>query len=160
MTGIERAQLVVLIIFGINTVLLLGLFILKAAHRRSMVHRERLRVEYVALLSRHITYEHCTDPIDASMVQDSAFLDALIDVRDAVVGPEAQTLRDIAGQHGVLERQAAFLRARHPLGRRLRAAVALAEIGDESVAGLLMEHLTDREPEIRIQCARGLGRMQ
>lgn len=160
MTGIERAQLVVLIIFGINTVLLLGLFILKAAHRRSMVHRERLRVEYVALLSRHITYEHCTDPIDASMVQDSAFLDALIDVRDAVVGPEAQTLRDIAGQHGVLERQAAFLRARHPLGRRLRAAVALAEIGDESVAGLLMEHLTDLEPEIRIQCARGLGRMQ
>jgi HEAT repeat protein len=37
--------------------------------------------------------------------------------------------------------------------------VALAELGDDSAAGPLTEHLADREPEIRIQAARGLGRM-
>jgi HEAT repeat protein len=33
-------------------------------------------------------------------------------------------------------------------------------MGDESSAQVLIEHLDDREPEIRIQCARGLGRIQ
>jgi HEAT repeat protein len=32
-------------------------------------------------------------------------------------------------------------------------------MGDESSAPILIEFLNDREPEIRIQCARGLGRM-
>jgi HEAT repeat protein len=54
----------------------------------------------------------------------------------------------------------ARLRSRFPLGRRLRAAVSLAEIGDESTARVLVEHLSDREPEIRIQCARGLVRIK
>lgn len=42
----------------------------------------------------------------------------------------------------------------------MRAAVALAEIGDETSAAVLMECLDDREPEIRIQAARGLGRIR
>jgi HEAT repeat protein len=54
----------------------------------------------------------------------------------------------------------AKLRSRFPLGQRLRAAVSLAEIGDDSTARVLIHHLADREPEIRLQCARGLGRMR
>jgi HEAT repeat protein len=114
----------------------------------------------VALLSRHIAFANCTDPITSEMAEDPAFLDALIDVRNAVAGPELTTLRDIVQRHGVVEHQIRKLRSVFPLGRRFRAAVALAEIGDETSAEVLMDHLADREPEIRIQSARGLGRIR
>lgn len=160
MTGIERAQLAVLTIFAINALLLIGLIVLKTVHRRRMESHDRRRIGHVGLLSRHLAYEHCTDPITRTTAEDPAFLDALIDVRNAVVGPEISTLRGIIDRFGVVEHQSARLRSRFSLGRRLRAAVALAEIGDESSAPVLMEHLNDHEPEIRIQCARGLGRMR
>jgi HEAT repeat protein len=83
----------------------------------------------------------------------------LIDIRPAVDGPAEETLLDIIDRHGVMKDQTRRLESPFPLGRRLRAAVALAEIGDESAAATLAAHLADREPEIRIQAARGLGRM-
>ena len=61
---------------------------------------------------------------------------------------------------GMARHQEMRLRRRRPIGHRLRAAVALAEMGEESTAPLLIEYLEDPEPEIRIQCARGLGRMK
>lgn len=160
MTGIELAQYSTLIVFGVNTVLLGILIALKVIHRRRMHSHDLRRQSYVALLSHHVAFENCTDPITPEMAEDPAFLDALIDVRNAVSGPELATLRQIVSRHGVVARQVARLRSPFPLGRRLRAAVALAEIGDESSAPVLMEHLGDREPEIRIQAARGLGRIQ
>ncbi len=160
MTGIEIAQYSVLIVFVVNALLLGSLITLKFAHRRRMERHDQRRATYVALLSRHVAFEHCTDPITPEMADDPAFLDALIDVRNAVAGPELATLRDIVRKHSVLQRQVDRLRSPFPLGRRLRAAVALAEIGDESVVPAIMEHLHDREPEIRIQCARGLGRIK
>jgi len=84
----------------------------------------------------------------------------VIDLRNIVSGTEIETLAGIVDRVGLRKRQVARLRRRFPLGRRLRAAVSLAEIGDESTAAVLIEHLDDREREVRIQCARGLGRMQ
>jgi HEAT repeat protein len=100
-----------------------------------------------------------TEYIDPKVVNDGAFLDAVIDLRNTMAGPEIETLAGIIDRYGLVKQQAARLRSRYPLGRRLRAAVALAEMGDESSAPVLIEFLDDREPEVRIQCARGLGRM-
>lgn len=160
MTGIELAQFSVLIIFGVNTGLLGTLIALKVIHRRRMRKHDRRRDAYVSLLSRHVAFEHCTDPITPDMAEDPAFLDALIDVRNAVAGPELATLKQIVKRHGVIAHQVSRLKSPFPLGRRLRAAVALAELGDETSAPVLMDHLDDREPEIRIQSARGLGRIR
>ena len=160
MRGIEIVKLVVLIVFSLNTILLAGLLVLKTVHRRGNTSGQKRRADYMALLSRHIAFDDCTDLITPAMAQDPAFLDALIDVRNALVGPEVQTLRGIVDRYGIVIRQTGRLKSRIPAGRRLRAAVALAELGDQSSAPLLMEHLADRDPEIRIQCARGLGRIR
>ena len=160
MTGIELVQIAVLIVFGVDAVALAALILLKAVHRRRMRLHDRRRQSHLALLSRHVAFAHCTDPITPEMAEDPAFLDALIDVRNAVDGPELATLREIVSRYGVVEHQVARIRTPFPLGRRLRAAVALAEIGDETSAPVLMECLDDREPEIRIQAARGLGRIR
>lgn len=160
MSGTDLIRLVVLVVFGINSLLFVGLLVLKATHRwRARRHKQR-RSEYTRLISRHLTYAHCTDPITPAMSEDPAFLDALIDVRNAVVGPGLDSLHRIVLRYGVTRKQESRLRSPFPLGRRLRAAVALAEMGDEPTAEVLMEHLSDREPEIRIQAARGLGRMR
>ncbi len=160
MTGIQFVQIAVLVVFGVNTVALTALILLKAIHRRRMRLHDSRRQSYVGLLSRHLAFEHCTDQITPEMAEDPAFLDALIDVRNAVAGPELATLREIVSRHGVVQHQVSRLMSPFPLGRRLRAAVALAEIGDETAAPVLMESLEDREPEIRIQAARGLGRIR
>ena len=149
-----------LTIFSVNALLLTTLIVLKTVHRRRMDSNRRRREGYLGLLSRHLAYDNCTDPITASMAEDPAFLDALIDMRNAVTGDEISTLHRIVNQHGVIDRQVKRLDSRFPLGRRLRAAVSLAELSDESAADALMRHLDDRRPEIRIQCARGLGRIR
>lgn len=160
MRGIEIAKLAVLAVFSLNTILLAGLLALKAIHRRGDTGRRQRRADHMALLSRHIAFDDCTDAITPEMAEDPAFLDALIDVRSALEGPEVQTLRGIVNRYGIATRQSRRLKSRFPAGRRLRAAVALAELGDESSAPILMEHLADRDPEVRIQCARGLGRIR
>lgn len=153
-------RLAVLVIFSVNAVLVVGLVLLKSVHRRRMHTHDARRERYVRLLSRHLSYEHCTDPITEQMAEDPAFLDALIDMRNAITGDEVATLRQIVNRHGLIERQVKRLDSGLLLGRRLRSAVALAEIGDETAAEALMRHLDDREPEIRIQSARGLGRIR
>lgn len=153
-------RLAVLVIFSVNAVLVVGLVLLKSAHRHRMHNHDARRQRYIGLLSRHLSYENCTDPITEQMAEDPAFLDALIDMRNAIAGDEVATLRQIVNRHGLIERQVKRLDSGLLLGRRLRAAVALAEIGDETAADALMRHLDDREPEIRIQCARGLGRIK
>jgi HEAT repeat protein len=160
MTGVERARIAVLIIFSVDALMVIGLIALKTIHRRLAQSHERRRSGYVALISRHIAYENCTDPITRETAEDPAFVDALIDVRNAVVGPEAEIVHQIVDRYGVAKRLSRHLRSDFWLGRRLRAAVALAEIGDESSAETLTAFLDDPEPEIRIQAARGLGRMR
>lgn len=160
MTSDLLLQVAVLAIFTINALLLVALVVLKSVHRRRTGAHDARRKEYLGLLSRHLAYEDCTEEITEEMAEDSAFLDALIDMRNAVSGDEVSTLRRIVNRHGVIERQIRHLDSSLLLGRRLRAAVALAEVGDETSAESLMAHLDDREPEIRIQCARGLGRIR
>lgn len=160
MAATEILQMATLVVFTVNAVLLTVLVTLKTWHRRRMAEHDTRRQGYTVLLSRHLAFERCTDPITTEMAEDPAFLDALIDLRTALSGDETTTLRSIVRRHGVIERQVARLESSFPLGRRLRAAVALAEIGDETSAPVLMRHLEDREPEIRIQCARGLGRLR
>ena len=156
----DRLSLVaVLIVFAIALVLLLGLIVLKAAHRRRDKHRERRRQEYITLLSRHLTFEHHTEPITEKMASDEAFIDAIIDLRTTVAGPGADKLAEIANRHGIIERRTARLRQRFPLGRRLRSAVALAEMGNSASFDVLVEHLNDREDEIKVQSIRGLSRI-
>ena len=143
----------------IDIALLLTIIGLKAVHRHRAVNHARRREEYIGVLSRHLAYDDHTDPITPEMARDPAFLDAVIDVRNTVAGPEIRKLSMISGRLGLVEIQSARLRAKFPVGRRLRAAVSLAEIGDETSAPVLIEHLHDKEPEIRIQAARGLGRI-
>ena len=156
----QTPLIAVLIIFTVAALLLTVLLVLKTVNRRRMASHRKRREAYLHLLSRHLAYENCTDPITASMAEDPAFFDALIDMRNAVTGDGISTLHRIVNQHGVIDRQIKRLDSRFPLGRRLRAAVSLAELGDESAADALMHHLDDPTPEIRIQCARGLGRIQ
>ena len=160
MTAIEVTQLAALIIFATNTFLVAGLIALKTVNRTRRTRGKQRKTRYMELVSRHLAYENCTDPITPKMASDPVFIDALIDVRNALAGHEAEMLRGIVDRHGVTDRQVARLRSSFPLGRRLRAAVVLAELGDESALDALLEHLGDREPEIRIQAARGLGRMR
>lgn len=153
-------QVAVLVIFSINAILLMALVLLKVVHRRRTTDHNRRRKAYLGLLSRHLSVEGNSEPITESIAEDPAFLDALIDMRNAVAGDDVATLRRIVNHHGIVERQMLYLDSSWLLGRRLRAAVALAELGDETSADTLMRHLDDREPEIRIQCARGLGRIR
>lgn len=159
MISLHAAFFAVVAVFSLDLVLLLGLVGFKTVHRRRVANHDRRRAAYVALLSRHLAFEYHTDPITEEMATDEAFLDAVIDLRSTVAGPEVEKLALIANRYGLVERQTARLRSRFPLGRRLRAAVSLAEMGNESSAQVLIEYLDDREPEIRIQSARGLGRM-
>jgi HEAT repeat protein len=160
MDGTTIGLIAVGVVFGVDLVLLLGLVSLKAVHRRRMARHEARRAAYVVVLSRHLAFEHHTDPIGAKAGDDDAFIDAVIDLRNIVTGSEIETLAGIVDRVGLAKHQVARLEARFPLGRRLRAAVSLAEMGDESTAPVLISHLDDREAEVRIQCGRGLGRMQ
>jgi HEAT repeat protein len=160
MFSTQLAPVAVLVIFSIDVALLAALILLKPAHRRRMHSHNIRRQEYLGLLSRLISLEDYEEPITESMAEDQAFLDALIDMRNAITGDEVSTLRRIVNRHGVIEKQMKYLDKSWLLSRRLRAAVALAELGDEDSAETLMRHLDDREPEIRIQSARGLGRIQ
>lgn len=148
-----------LVVLAVDLALLLALVGLKTIHRRRMRrHRER-RDHYVQVLSRHLAYEHAVDPIPPEAADDEAFLDALIDLRNTVTGVEVDKLSGIADRYKLVERQATRLRSRFPLTRRLRAAVSLAELGNDSSAPIMMEHLDDPSVEIRIQAARGLARI-
>jgi HEAT repeat protein len=159
MNATQIAFLAVGIVFVVDAVLLFGLITLKAVHRRRMERHDQRRSAYLGVLSRRMAYPLHTDYIDPKVARDSAFLDAVIDLRNTMLGPEIDTLAGIIDRYGLVKHQTARLRSRFPLGRRLRAAVSLAEMGDESSAPVLIEFLNDREPEVRIQCARGLGRM-
>ena len=158
--SLNAAVIAVIVVFTAAIVMLIGLVALKAVHRRRARTRRERHVRYVALLSRHLSSDLPLDPIAASAVDDDAFLDAVIDIRNIVAGRDVDTLAGVVDRVGLARRQVKKLRSRFPLGRRLRAAVALAELGDESTARVLLHHLEDREPEIRLQCARGLGRMR
>lgn len=160
MLDIQIAEIGTLVIYLIDVVLLLLLVGLKTIHRRRVLHHDQRRQEYLRLLSRHVSYDDCTDPITPRVAEDPAFLDALIDVREVLSGHELSNLEGIVAEHGVGDRLVKHLSSRFPLGRRLRAAVALAEIGDISVAAAMTAHLSDREPDIRIECARGLARLR
>ena len=160
MDGTTIGLIAVGVVFSVDIILLLGLVSLKAVHRRRREAHDRRRAAYVAVLSRHLAFEHHTDPIGPNAGDDDAFLDAVIDLRNIVSGAEIETLAGIVDRVGLAKKQTARLKRRHPLGGRLRAAVSLAEMGEESTAPVLIEYLDDREPEVRIQCARGLGRMQ
>src|SRR5690606_25959677 len=66
----------------------------------------------------------------------------------------------LVARHGVVDELVSDLRRSFPKVKRLRAAMALAELADDEAVPVLLEHLDDREPEIRVQAARGLGRMK
>ena len=159
MSGIDLVQFAVLVIFAVNAFLLLTLIVTKEIHRRRTEAFVRRRAEYIALIGRLLADPEGAEPIDAKTAQDPAFLDALIDVRNTLTGEDVSTLAGVLDGSSVTEHQAALLRRRFPRGLRLQAATALAEIGDESSARMLTEHLDDPDPDVRIQCARGLGRM-
>jgi HEAT repeat protein len=152
--------IVVIVVFAAAATMLIGLVVLKAVHRRRARTRRVRHRYYVALISRHLASDVRLEPVDASAVDDDAFLDAVIDVRNVVAGRDVDTLAGLVDRVGLARHQVARLRSRFPLGRRLRASVALAEMGDDSTARVLLHHLSDREPEIRLQSARGLGRMR
>jgi HEAT repeat protein len=154
--AVRIALFVVLVCDALMVVILIGL---KTVHRARVRRHDRRREQYVQLLSRHLAFDHAVDPIPAQAGEDEAFLDAIIDLRNLVTGAEVRKLAVIANRYELIDRQSKRLRSRFPLSRRLRAAVSLAELGNEASAATLMSHLDDPEPEIRIQAARGLARI-
>lgn len=160
MTPIQAALIAVTVVFALGLILLLAVIVFKWIHRRRIQARTRRRGEYLRLISQHLADPTSTQPLTVYQAEDDAFIDAVIDVRTTVVGPAVDTLEGLVDSTGLISLQAERLRSRFPLGRRLRAVVSLAEIGDARAARVLMQHLSDREPEVRVQCARGLARMR
>lgn len=160
MNGIQVAVLAVTLAFSLGAILLVAIVVLKTVHRHRVTAHERRRARYLVMLSSHLAAPGSIPELSVKEAQDDAFIDAVIDIRNTVVGPSVDALDGIVDKSGLISRQAARLRSKFPLGRRLRAVVSLAEIGDSRAARLLMHHLSDREPEIRVQCARGLARMR
>lgn len=147
-------------IFALNALLLAVILVVKPLHRSRRQGHDRRRSTYISILARHLALPENKVDMGRRVADDQAFLDALIDLRSIVKGPEAETLGTIVDTFEISHTQARRLRGRHRGDRRLRAAVALAELADPSVAPVLMEHLSDPEQEVRIQCARGLARMR
>ncbi len=160
MTGLEILRLTVILIFASNAVLLTVLLTYKGLNRRRTLAHARRRSAYIAVLSQHLSASGEGVRLGKRVAEDEAFLDAVIDLRTVLVGQEASEITDLVDRYGISEQQAAKLDDSRNVGQRLRAAVALAELADESAAHVLLDHLTDKEPEIRIQCARGLARMR
>ncbi len=160
MSGIALLRAIVMIIFAINSLLLVAVLTAKISHRRRQKAHDRRRSTYITVLARHLAIpDHHVD-MGRKVADDQAFLDALIDMRSIVAGPEADALGNIVDTFDIGVRQTEILQGRLRRDRRLRAAVALAELADRSAAPALMRHLGDSEQEIRIQCARGLARMR
>ena len=155
----DLALAAVLIVFAINAIAVTGMIVLKAAHRRRDSGRARRKAGYLTLLSKHLMFENHTEPITRKAASDEAFLDAIIDMRNTVAGPQVDKLAEIANRYGIVDDRVRRMKSRFPLGRRLRSAVALAEMGDIGSFDDLLAHLDDPEDEIKIQCARGLGRI-
>ena len=172
METLDIALTSVAVVFAVDLFLVVVILVWKPLHRRHRQSRRARRARYVAVLGRYLALppqgRHSTplgpayslQPITEDMAMDEAFLDAIIDLRNTVAGPDVEILGLIASRFGLVERQARKLARPFPLGSRLRASVSLAEMGDESSSQILLRHLDDREPEIRIQAARGLGRMK
>lgn len=157
---LDAIQFATLAVLVANALSVAALIVLKAVNRSRRERAEQARRQHMRLISRHVSFENCTDPIPANVASDPAFIDALVDVRNALTGPELGRLERVVARHGVVDRQVAHLQAGFPRARRLRAAMALAELGDHSAAPVLVAHLDDREPEVRVQAARGLARMR
>ncbi len=160
MTAIEATYAAVVVVLVLGFSLLAGVIGLKWAHRRRVQAHNKRRRSYLRLLSAHLVSPTPTLTLDDRQFEDDAFIDAVIDIRNTVAGDSAVVLKDLIDGRGLINLQAARLRSPFPLGRRLRAVVSLAEIGDQAAGRVLMQHLSDREPEVRIHSARGLARMR
>lgn len=160
MTLLETIQYTTLVALVLNALGVASLIVLKAVNRARRRRAEARKHQYMRLISRHVTYEHCTDPIPPEAATDPVFIDALIDVRNALAGSDLASLERLMSRHGVVQKLTHDLEASFPRVRRLRAAMALAELGGEDTVPVLLDHLSDREPEIRVQAARGLGRVK
>lgn len=160
MDGTQILRIALTSIFALNGLLLVVILVIKPVHRRRAKAHDRRRSMYVTVLARHLALADNTVDMGKRVADDQAFLDALIDLRAVVNGPEAETLGTIVDTFEISHRQIRRLDGPLRTDRRLRAAVALAELADRSVAPGLVRHLSDTEQEIRIQCARGLARMR
>lgn len=160
MDGLAMLRVAVMVVFALNGLLLAAVLIVKPLHRSRKDRHSRRRSTYIALLSRHLASDSRRVEMGRKVAEDQAFLDALIDLRSVIGGEEAEMLGDLVDRFDIARKQSVNLRKRLRTDRRLRAAVALAELADESAAPTLMAHLGDSEQEVRVQCARGLGRMR
>ena len=160
MSGTEILKISLVAIFAANSLLLGAILIIKPIHRRRTDLQRRRRSAYTSLLSRHLALESHEVALGRKVAEDQAFLDALIDLRSVVKGPDAEALGTIVDRFAIGTRQSVRLGQRYRIDTRLRAAVALAELADESAAPTLMRHLSDPSPEVRVQCARGLSRIR
>ena len=160
MTETEMLRLALAAIFAINALLLVTILVLKPVHRLRDQDRRRRRRVYVSLLAQHLMTPEHRIQMGRRIADDQVFLDALIDIRTVVTGDEAEMLGTIVDRFDIVRTHGERLGRTWRGHRRLRDAVALAELADTSAAEILIEHLSDREQEVRIQCARGLGRMR
>jgi HEAT repeat protein len=160
MNSFDIAMAAGTVMFAVSVLLLFAVVVFKWANGRRLAAHQKRRVTYLKLLSQHVAAPGSTAEISIKEADDDAFIDALIDIRHALSSSSIDSLDGVIDRSGLIRHQAKRLRSRFPLGRRLRAVVSLAEIGDPGAARILMHHLKDRVPEIRVQSARGLARMR
>ncbi|REK10344.1 MAG: HEAT repeat domain-containing protein [Actinobacteria bacterium] len=160
MSAFELAVAAMIIMFAVSATLLVAVVVLKLVNNRRRHAHQKRRAAFLKLLSKHIAAPGSVEELTVQEAGDDAFLDAVIDVRHMLAGPTVEELAGIIDRTGLIGYQAKRLQSRFPLGRRLRAAVSLAEIADARAAKLLLQHLNDPIPEIRVQAARGLARMR
>src|SRR5690606_15046879 len=129
---LETIQLATLAVLILNALLVAALIALKAVNRTRRQRFELRKASHMRLISRHVSFADCPDPIPTDAATDPAFIDALIDVRNALAGAEGAGIDRVIASHGVVEGQLVHLRASFPKTRRLRAAMALAELGNAS----------------------------
>jgi hypothetical protein len=145
--------------FAVSVVMLIAVVLLKVVHRkRSAAHALR-RSSFLATLGRHLANPGSAGQLTTAEATDEAFIDAVIDLRNTAIGSDVEALDGLIDREQMIRAMGAKLAAPFPLGRRLRAVVALAEIGDRGAAPILVRHLSDRDPAVRTQSARGLARM-
>ena len=160
MSAFEIAIAAMITMFAVSAALLVGVVVLKWVNGKRRRARERRHAAYLKLLSKHVAAPGSIEGLTFRQAGDDAFIDALIDIRHTLTGFATDELTQVLDRTELIGYQSARLRSRFPLGRRLRAVVSLAEIGDARAAKVLMEHLDDRVPEVRVQSARGLARMR
>lgn len=148
-----------LIAMAVNCAGVAAMAVAKIWHRRSRRWRGVRRAHYVAALGELLSRGVIPTRPPRAWAADPVFHDAVGDYRDMLAGPETRLLDDLVEALEITPVLVERARRRFPLRSRLRAMTSLAELATPLNTADLAQFLSDRNPYMRIQAARGLARL-